>query len=274
MINSEINRTVETKPKILPVLSETEDAWLSDFGFDLSKLSDIRVTNELNSLVVKGSQRIKNSGQDPLSSEIVGARVDFLNRIGMNSSSIARVKKSNTTLTPLNNFIDTLRVINSFGIDTGSVVNGHPETIGYGSKSVKEKIRLIDGYSRVLKWGGNSHELIESTPNILGIKVERLQVMGHIAANYATSNSRRYETKDIPGLLSIPLATYIIAADELNRINNLDLKELVHKLQYQRLTKSEREAQAQEIATSGNLDSVIASKYLHYAGIKDPSTHV
>jgi len=147
MINSELNRTVETQPKILPVLSETEDAWLSDFGFDLSKLSDIRVTNELNSLVVKGSQRINNSGQDPLSSEIVGARVDFLNRIGMNSSSIARVKKSNTTLTPLNNFIDTLRVINSFGLDTGSVVNGHPETIGYGSKSVKEKIRLIDGYS-------------------------------------------------------------------------------------------------------------------------------
>lgn len=300
MKSREYDPSHEIAPKYLPVLSQKEDTWMTDFGFDLSELSNIDTANKLNSLIEKGSYRLGVRGQDISLPEVVGARQEFLHWVGVDSETVNKFRTYSKTLTPLDKFVDSMRVMHglglnghyiikssplamnhsaesiresvanfkSIGLDPVKIIMHQPSTMYYAPESVQAKKQLIERYARSLLWSGDVKELIESCPSILGFNSNKIKILSLIAADYATSDSRNIETSLLKPLLRLPLEQFVIALESHDESNKIDLVELGRMAQKQRKPQAERKAEAIEIATSGNLTPRIVIKYLGYAGIE------
>ncbi len=153
----------------LLVLTPKDQDWLDSYGVDSAWQSDTALRQSLNELIELGSLRLYKSVNQDRWLDVVSARISFLNFVGIADDFIKEFQTNYPTITPLDTFISTQRVMHSLGLNAARVVNASPAAIGLAPESVREKMANLTAL------GLDAAQVVNAFPTAIGYAPESVR---------------------------------------------------------------------------------------------------
>lgn len=155
--------------RIIPSLTEADQAWLSNYNVDPLWSTDPELVANLNAMIVTGSAHLDESLPLNTYNDIVKAREDFLSFVGIPTHTLNAFRVIRPTITPLHTFIDTQRVFFELGLNANKINNSIPSAIGFAPESVREK------FQNFTELGLNAGKIINVFPTAIGYAPESVR---------------------------------------------------------------------------------------------------
>ncbi len=153
----------------LLVLTPKDQDWLDSYGVDSAWQSDTALRQSLNELIELGSLRLYKSVNQDRWLDVVSARISFLNFVGIADDFIKEFQTNYPTITPLDTFISTQRVMHSLGLNAARVVNASQAAIGLAPESVREKMANLTAL------GLDAAQVVNAFPTAIGYAPESVR---------------------------------------------------------------------------------------------------
>ncbi len=153
----------------LLVLTPKDQDWLDSYGVDSAWQSDTALRQSLNELIELGSLRLYKSVNQDRWLDVVSARISFLNFVGIADDFIKEFQTNYPTITPLDTFISTQRVMHSLGLNAARVVNASQAAIGLAPESVREKMANLTAL------GLDAARVVNASPAAIGLAPESVR---------------------------------------------------------------------------------------------------
>ncbi len=155
-------------PNSIDLVKEDQE-WLSSFGVNPDWQNDADKLELLRDAIRNGSLHLDKSISHDSYNTILGARLYFIEFVGISKKVIKDFQTTNPNIIPLDTFIKTQRVLYSLGLDNKKIINVAPRIIGLSSESIQEKI------TNLATLGLDPIKIVNAVPTILHYTPESIQ---------------------------------------------------------------------------------------------------